>query len=157
MIRWIATAYLLRLKQDPDWMDLPDIGTLPDEDWLPVIIRCRDLNEAALEGSLDDVLRYTLRKSEMTEQEVSSFQGILRSKLLDGNALLLIDGLDEINDPGLRARFCKQIEQIHIAYPEAPIIVTSRIVGYREMGTRIGRGRAHYGCRSFGRGQRRLC
>lgn len=42
-----------------------------------------------------------------------------------------------------RARFCRQIEQIVVAYPQAPVIATSRIVGYREMGYRIGRDFEH--------------
>ncbi|ARV60955.1 hypothetical protein BZZ01_22125 [Nostocales cyanobacterium HT-58-2] len=143
MVRWIATAYLLRLKQDPDWKDLPDVNTLPNEDWLPIIIRCRDLDQSSLGGSLDDMLSYTLRKEEMTEPECSALRGILQKKLQDGSALLLIDGLDEITDPSLRIKFCRQIEQICIAHPKAPIIVTSRIVGYREMKHRIGRGFEH--------------
>lgn len=142
MIRWIATAYLLRLKLDPDWRDLPDIATLPDADLLPIVVRCRDLEET--EGnSLDVILRHTLRKSEMSELEVQSLRSTLRTKLEDGKAILLLDGLDEISDPGIRAKFCRQIEQITMAFPNAPIIATSRIVGYREMGVRIGRGFEH--------------
>ncbi|MBP5973974.1 HEAT repeat domain-containing protein [Brasilonema sp. CT11] len=139
MVRWMTTAYLLRLKQDPDWQDLPDVKTLPNEDWLPIIIRCRDLDKSSLGGSLDDMLSYTLRKEEMTQQECSAVRHILQKKLQDGSALLLIDGLDEITDPGLRITFCRQIERICNAHPKAPIIVTSRIVGYREMKHRIGR------------------
>jgi HEAT repeat protein len=51
--------------------------------------------------------------------------------------LLLVDGLDEISDPAARAGFARQLDQIHRAYPEAPMVITSRIVGYREMGYRI--------------------
>ncbi|MEA5564739.1 NACHT domain-containing protein [Anabaena sp. UHCC 0399] len=139
MLRWMATAYLLRLKQDQDWKDLPDVSTLPNEDWLPIIIRCRDLDETSLNGSLGDILSYTLRKAEMRESECTALGDTLRQKLQQGTALLLIDGLDEITDPRLRARFCEQIEKICDAYKQAPIIVTSRIVGYREMGYRMGR------------------
>ena len=107
-----------------------------------MIIRCRDLDSKALQGSLDDILRHTLRKAEMTPDEVDAFQAVLRRRLRDRGRLLL-DGLDEINDPGLPPRFSQQIEQIQIAYPKAPIIATSRIVGYREMGYRLGRGFEH--------------
>lgn len=48
-----------------------------------------------------------------------------------------------ITDPAVRARFCEHLEQIVVAYPEAPVIATSRIVGYREMGYRLGRGFEH--------------
>ncbi len=143
LIRWIATAYLLRLRQDPDWKQLPDVRTLPDEDWLPIVVRCRDLDPSSIRGCFDDVLRHTLRKSEMLAGEVDPLRTVLRARLEEGRALLLIDGLDEISDPSLRARFCHQVEQVHIACPDAPIIATSRIVGYREMGCRIGRGFEH--------------
>lgn len=143
MIRWIATAYLLRLKNDPDLKELPDVATLPEEDWLPVLVRCRDLDRSALDGSLEDVLRHTLRRQELSQAEASALVTLLVGKLSHGEALLLLDGLDEITDPALRARFCQQLEKIHVAYPKAPIIATSRIVGYREMGYRIGRGFEH--------------
>jgi len=139
MVRWIATAYLLRLKQDPDWKNLPDVATLPDKDWLPVIVRCRDLDPFCLGGPLDNILLHTLRKAEMTEAESAALQAVLREKLRQGQALLLLDGLDEIANPAVRTGFCRQLEQIHLAYHDAPIIATSRIVGYREMGYRLGR------------------
>ena len=143
LTRWIATAYLLRLKGDANWQDLPDIQTLPDADWLPIIVRCRDLDPTCLTGTLDDILSYTLRKAEMDISDAAILQGMLRQQLQAGTALLMLDGLDEIADPILRARFCQQLERIHLAYPEAPIIATSRIVGYREMGYRLGYGFEH--------------
>jgi predicted NACHT family NTPase len=63
--------------------------------------------------------------------------------LVQERAILLVDGLDEISNIGIRARFSQQIERLHIAFPNAPMIVTSRIVGYREMKYRIGRGFEH--------------
>jgi hypothetical protein len=143
LTRWLATAYLLRLRQSPDWQDLPDVATLPDEDLLPIIIRCRELDRSATGGALEDVLRHTLRKAEMSDAEALALQAVLRDKLKRGQALLLLDGLDEITDPSARARFCQQLENIHIAYPDALIVATSRVVGYREMGYRIGRGFEH--------------
>lgn len=143
MLRWLATAYLLRLKRDVDLGQLPAVETLPEEDWLPVIVRCRDLTPECASGALDDVLGHTLRKAELSVEEAAALRRLLRSKLEQGHALLLIDGLDEIADPALRARFARQLEQIHVAFPDAPIVVTSRIVGYRDMGYRIGRGFEH--------------
>ena len=96
-----------------------------------------------MDGSLDDILRHTLRKAELASAEADALQIVLCRRLYEGTALLIIDGLDEIADPSIRSRFCQQLENIHIAYPNAPIIVTSRIVGYREMGYRLGRGFEH--------------
>ncbi len=139
LTRWIATAYLLRLKQDPEWRELPDVQTLPDQDWLPILVRCRELDEHCVNGNLDDILKHTLRKAELSEQEAAALRGALRARLKAGTAILMLDGLDEITDSAVRARFCEQVERIVVAYPDAPIIATSRIVGYREMGYRLGR------------------
>jgi hypothetical protein len=89
------------------------------------------------------MLYHSLRKSELAENECTELRDLLRSKLQDGRALLLVDGLDEITEPSARARFSQQLEQIHRVFPDAPIIVTSRIVGYREMGYRIRSGFEH--------------
>lgn len=151
LLRWLATAYLLRLKDDPDWKQLPAVETLPDEDWLPVIVRCRDLDPTCASGALDDVLAHTLRKAELSDEEAAALRSLLRTRLERGDALLLIDGLDEITDPALRAKFARQLEQIHLAFPHAPIVATSRVVGYREMGYRIGRGFEHLTVADFTR------
>ncbi|MCP4701324.1 MAG: NACHT domain-containing protein [Gammaproteobacteria bacterium] len=137
LLRWIVTAYLLRLNRDPDLDKLPDINTLPAEDWLPVLVRCRALDSQKLRTcTLEDILRQTLRKAELpgSVAEIS----LLCALLEEGRAILLVDGLDEITDPVVRAAFCEQIECIAGAYPKAPVIVTSRVVGYREMHYRIG-------------------
>jgi HEAT repeat protein len=144
LLRWIATAYLLRLKRDPEFSSIPAVNTLPDRDWLPILIRCRDLDPEAIGGPLDDVLRHTLRKSEMSDEEAGALRVALREKLARDEAILLIDGLDEIASTAARIRFCEQLEQIQIAFPHATMVVTSRIVGYREMGYhRIGHGFEH--------------
>jgi len=143
LLRWIATAYLLRLKEDPAYKDLPDVATLPDKEWLPIVVRCRDLDEACKTGAITDILAETFRKAQLTPGEADVLQAVIIDKLATGQALLLVDGLDEIAQPGVRARFCQQIERLHIAYPLVPIIVTCRIVGYREMKYRLGRGFEH--------------
>jgi predicted NACHT family NTPase len=141
LLRWLATAYLLRLQKHPDWRNLPDITSLPDRDWLPILIRCRDLPPGV--GTLDEMLQHSLRKSELAADQCIELAGLLRTRLERGEALLLVDGLDEITEPGARARFARQLEQVHRAFAQAPMVVTSRIVGYREMGYRIRSGFEH--------------
>ena len=141
LLRWLATAYLLRLKRDPNLGALPDVATLPEGDWIPVLIRCRDLDAGT--GTLDEMLRQTLRKAEFSDNHCEQIRDLLRNRLSAGTALLLIDGLDELADHAARARFAQQIEQIHRAHPLAPVVVTCRIVGYREMGYRIRSGFEH--------------
>ena len=48
-----------------------------------------------------------------------------------GPALVVLDGLDEVFDPGLRERVTRQIEAFAARYPQARVIVTSRVIGYR--------------------------
>jgi HEAT repeat protein len=143
LLRWIATAYCLRLTADPDWQQLPDITDLPNEELLPILIQCRDLDKRESAQSLERILDRHLRKLGITGTEAEQLNKQLLARLSEGRAILLIDGLDEIVRPATRALFCRQIEQMHVAYRRAPIIVTSRKVGYREMGLRIGRGFEH--------------
>lgn len=143
LIRWMATAYLLQLKQDVSFRELPDVATLPRGDFLPIVIRCRDLPRSGEFDTLDDVLRETFRKNMLPDDVAAALLAATKDLLAEGKGLLLVDGLDEIGDPSVRARFCEQLERIHIAFPQAFIVVTSRIVGYREMCYRIGRGFEH--------------
>jgi HEAT repeat protein len=143
LLRWISTAYLLRLKNDADWGDLPDVASLPTEDWLPIMIRCRDFNQHSTPASLEELLHIGIKRAEITDRDAALLVPTLIQKLRDGKAILLIDGVDEITDLTLRISFCDQIEQMHLAYPKASLVITSRIVGYREMGQRIGRGFEH--------------
>ncbi|NNC03211.1 NACHT domain-containing protein [Corallococcus exiguus] len=143
LLRWIATAHLLRINQDPELHKLPDFATLPSKNLLPITVRCRDLDRTCLEGPLDDILHHVLRKAELSNSEAVSIQQLLRSHLQQGEAILLIDGLDEIPDIQLRARFCRQLETMAVAYKDSPIVITSRIVGYRQIGFRLGRGFEH--------------
>lgn len=47
-----------------------------------------------------------------------------------GEAVILLDGLDEVADPDLRRRVARLVEDFTRAYPQCRYIVTSRIVGY---------------------------
>jgi TIR domain-containing protein/NACHT domain-containing protein len=142
LVRWLATAYLLRADDDPGRLELPGAQALPDVDWLPVVIRCRDLDEETLKGWLDDILLSSLRKAEFSADDAVRIRDAIRARLVAGTALLLIDGLDEIVDPGLRAHFARQLETVSTFYPDVPIVVTSRIAGYRDIG-RLGRDFEH--------------
>lgn len=143
LLRWMATTYLLRLRGDPAWRELPGVGTLPDKDWLPILVRCRDLGPGQVDGTLEEVLLHVLRQAELSSTDIEAMRTDLDERLTAGTALLLVDGLDEISDPRSRTRFCELLERVHLSRPRLPIVVTSRIVGYREMGRGIGRGFEH--------------
>ena len=59
----------------------------------------------------------------------------MRSRFEAGKALLLIDGIDEIAETNVRREFCDrvgQLSELPLA-KKTPIVLTSRIVGYREI------------------------
>jgi hypothetical protein len=138
LVRWLATAYLLRLRSVLDMRGLPDAGALPSEDLLPIVISCRDLDAASAAGSLEEILRHTLRTAELSKEEIGSLLVRLWDRLQSGRVLLLFDGLDALTDLQVRVRFCRQLEKIALAYEQTPIVVTSRPAGYQEMGFRLG-------------------
>src|ERR1035437_4646692 len=143
MLRWMATAYLLRHKGDNAFSKIPDTETLPDRQWIPVLIRCRDLGDADLCRCFTDFLGQHLRKTELLPEEADVMRAVTLDRIARGEALLLVDGLDEISDSHVRMVFCQELERTAARYPEAPIVVTSRIVGYRDMPYRMGSGFEH--------------
>lgn len=70
-------------------------------------------------------------------------KAVILDNIARGEALLLVDGLDEITNPQIRMMFCQELERTAARYPDAPIAVTSRIVGYRDMPYRMGTGFEH--------------
>jgi formylglycine-generating enzyme required for sulfatase activity len=143
MLRWLATVYLLRHNNDPAVDQIPDAPTLPARPWIPVLIRCRDLGPADLSRAFTDVLWMHLAKTELQPEEAKIMNTVILDRIAKGEILLLVDGLDEITDRQVRTKFCQQLERTAARYPEAPILVTSRIVGYREMPDRLRAGFEH--------------
>ena len=143
MLRWMATAYLLRHKGDDAFSQIPDTQTLPSQPWIPVLIRCRELGEVDLCRCFNDFLTQHLNKTELLPEEADVMLAVILDRIAKGEALLLVDGLDEITNPHVRMMFCQELERTAARYPDAPIVVTSRIVGYRDLPYRMGSGFEH--------------
>jgi NACHT domain len=58
--------------------------------------------------------------------------GLVDRLLLCGNALVVFDGLDELIDTSRRIDVSAIIERFATEYPQAKILITSRLVGYDE-------------------------
>jgi NACHT domain len=56
--------------------------------------------------------------------------GLVDLLLLTGRAVVLFDGLDELLDTSRRVDIAARVERFCTEYPLAPVLVTSRVVGY---------------------------
>lgn len=123
LIRRMALAYAFperRLRVDDG---------LPDENWFPIYIRCRDLGDNATK-SIMEIICSVVTRAEITEYS-HEFESLTKIALQEGNALLLVDGLDEISSENNRVRFSNQLRTFVATYPNVHLIITSRVAGFR--------------------------
>jgi hypothetical protein len=95
---------------------------------IPILLRCRIVsnpNRPLLDIICDTFIRMVPTGS------ADAFRRVIKSGLVSGRILILIDGLDEITDDGERIAFAAQVRQFVSVYPSLWLIVTSRIAGFR--------------------------
>jgi len=124
LVKRLATAYAFpeRRKEIAD--------DLPEHDWLPVILRCRELRDRAhrpILEILDDIPRH----AGMNAEECAAFRDYIHGALRSGMILLLVDGLDEISDEGARQTFTSHLRTFIAMFPQAALVITSREAGFR--------------------------
>jgi hypothetical protein len=108
---------------------------LPERDWFPIFFRCRELRELA-RGSFAELIE-ALSAREPVRQHGATFRAYVDRALLDGRVLLLVDGLDEISDPGDRAAFVSTLRTAIQAYPGTALVATSREAGFRHVAAHL--------------------
>ncbi len=123
LLKRLATAYAFPERRKETGDDLPDC------DWLPIFIRCRQIDDAA-RSPITDILRAIAERAEMGEL-TDAFMAWVDRALRSGDALLLIDGLDEIADDGARVSFVQQLRTFLAVYPAVSAVITSREAGFR--------------------------
>lgn len=89
------------------------------------------LREFALHSQALSIIDYIERQMG-PGYEVALEKGVVRDLLLTGRAVVIFDGLDELLDAGQRRDMQQRVELFSIQYPHAPILVTSRRVGYEQ-------------------------
>lgn len=129
LIKRLAVAYsdLSRRNEISD--------DLPRRDWLPVFFRCRDLRSLARSSFAELLESLSLR--ERVRQHAKAFRRLVDQSLSAGEVLLLVDGLDEISDPGDRAAFVCTMRMALQAYPGTAMVVTSREAGFRHIAAHL--------------------
>ncbi|MGA9769093.1 MAG: NACHT domain-containing protein [Blastocatellia bacterium] len=126
LLKRLATAYAFPERRGEVSDDLPE------RDWMPLVLRCRELRDRAhrpILELLDDIPRH----AGMNAGECAIFQESIHNALRAGQALLLVDGLDEISDEGARQTFAKHLRTFVAMFPQAALIVTSREAGFRSV------------------------
>ncbi len=127
LIKRLATAYALHKGlQNVD-------DALPDETFLPLILRCRDLRgrtRQPLKALLSDLSQHAM----MSKQEMDAFGESIESALHQGRALLIVDGFDEITQQSDRLAFAKNVRTFLAMFPSAAMVLTSREAGFRTIG-----------------------
>jgi energy-coupling factor transporter ATP-binding protein EcfA2 len=125
LLKRLAVAYTDAERQRQITDDLPQCN------WLPLFIRCRelrDLSRASFAQLIDAISDH-----EHVGQHAAALRAHIDRALFAGRVLLLIDGLDEISNPGDRAAFVCTLRTTLQAYPGNAIVVTSREAGFRHV------------------------
>lgn len=126
LLKRLAIAYAVPERR----AEVDDI--LPERDWLPLFLRCRELRDRAhrpILELLDDLTQH----AGMTPDETAAFVERIHETLRSGEALLLVDGLDEISDEGARSVFAQHLRTFLAMFPRASLVVTSREAGFRHV------------------------
>jgi hypothetical protein len=125
LLRRLALAYTDRARRGQ-----VDDG-LPELDWLPILLRCRDLRGRG-HLSFAELLKHIASQPAMQPHE-EVFLALAERSLRAGRLLLLVDGLDELTDPADRAAFVSTVRAVLLAYPSLSIVMTSREAGCRHI------------------------
>jgi len=103
------------------------LGLDTETDWLPILIRMRDLARHPDKS----ILEYVRIFAEKTMAVKTLPTGFFEHWLEDGRALILLDGLDEVAEEGKRYDVVRRTENFLGQFDRNRAIITSRPAGYR--------------------------
>jgi len=132
LLRYLTLPYARDLAEGTDLVE--QRLQLAESGHLPIFLPLRQIG-AFLKSAPDDgtegharLLAFLFRSLE--EERIRLPRDFFDPWLTQGRAVILLDGLDEVADPGLRRRVARLVEGFVRAYPDCRYLVTSRIVGY---------------------------
>ena len=133
LVRYLALFYARDLAEKDSHL-VQDKLVSGEPARLPILLPLRQIG-AFLRAAVDDgteghgrLLDYLLRS--LRSERITLPEDFFDEWLTTGNAVVLLDGLDEVADPDLRRRVARLVESFTRAYPACRYVVTSRIVGY---------------------------
>ncbi|MFF9242853.1 NACHT domain-containing protein [Streptomyces sp. NPDC014801] len=123
LLKRLAVAYAATERRD-------EVGDeLPAAEWFPLFIRCRQLG-SQVRNPVTELIQELPRFAELPHLR-EAFSRRASDALKQGEAILLVDGLDEISDPGDRAAFAAQLRTFIGTYPAVRVVITCREAGFR--------------------------
>ena len=103
------------------------LGLDASVDWLPILIKIRDLVKQP-EINILNYVRYMAQEDLGVQALPPDF---FEHWLKDGRALILLDGLDEVAEEARRYKVVERIESFLATYSRNHAIITSRPAGYK--------------------------
>lgn len=94
----------------------------------PIVVVLRQYGAAKRERSLS-ILDF-IETVANSDYQVKPPVNAVKYLLLNGRAMVLFDGLDELLDASYRQRIASDIESFCRTFPSVPVLVTSREIGY---------------------------
>jgi hypothetical protein len=126
LLKRLAIAYARPARRT----ELADL--LPERHWLPLFLRCRELRDRA-NRPIRELLSNLARHAGMNVDEEGAFAERIDEALRSGQALLLVDGLDEISPEGALKEFVLNLRTFVAMFPQTALVVTSREAGFRHV------------------------
>jgi formylglycine-generating enzyme required for sulfatase activity len=129
------------LNPDGSWLQRLRGWPTQWQDLLVVVIRIASLGSWLAEagspsrktGLLEAYLHHQLDSSGLAE-----LNDVLGRRLQDGKALLVLDGYDELAEPETQLPVIREmIEDLPLAYPQTPMLVTCRLATYQDASWRL--------------------
>ena len=108
---------------------------LDESNHLPILLPLRDLGQHLKEkypnsGKDGPAVLLDFLRAYYLAQNICLPEDFFTPVLASGEAVLLLDGMDEVADTSLRHRIARLIEAFAQRYPDCRFVVTSREVGY---------------------------
>lgn len=140
LISYLSLTYARTMADDKDWVK-ERLG-LEEPNHLPILLPLRDFAHHLKEkypkpGKDGPALLVDYLREYYEAQQILLPEEFFSKHLENGNAVLLLDGMDEVAEASLRQRVARLIEAFANRFGKCRYVVTSREVGY-EGAARIG-------------------